>query len=76
MRTTVAGTLVRDDHGRLRVGGLAVRLHPHVAAEDTDRLTRCLSLFEDFCIVTQSVRRGVDVQVSVEPVAVGPQRGA
>jgi hypothetical protein len=24
-------------------------------------------VFEDFCIVTQSVRDGLDVQVSVEP---------
>lgn len=68
MRTIVRGTLVRDERGRLRIGGLAVRLHPRIAQDDRDRLGRCLELFEDFCIVTQSVRRGIDVQVAVEPV--------
>jgi hypothetical protein len=28
---------------------------------------RCLDLFEDFCIVTESVRKGIDVQVKVVP---------
>lgn len=66
MRTTVSGGLVRNEQGRLRIGGLTVRLHPDVAPEDRDRLGRCLELFEDFCVVTQSVRRGIEVQVSVD----------
>src|SRR5690606_17686636 len=68
MRTTVRATLVRNARDRLRVGGLSVRLEPRVAAEDRERLHRCLELFEDFCVVTASVRRGIDVQVAVEPV--------
>ena len=32
-------------------------------------LGRCLEIFEDFCIVTQSVRAGLDVQVEVVPQA-------
>jgi organic hydroperoxide reductase OsmC/OhrA len=68
MRTTVNGTLVRNDQGRLRIRDLTVRLHPDVAPEDRERLGRCLELFEDFCVVTQSVRRGIDVHVFVEPV--------
>jgi organic hydroperoxide reductase OsmC/OhrA len=68
MRTTVTGTVVRNNRGRLRIGEIEVRLHPAVAAEDRERLGRCLELFEDFCVVTQSVRQGVDVHVKVEPV--------
>ena len=34
--------------------------------EDTPRLGRCENLFEDFCIVTQSVRRGIPVNVTVK----------
>lgn len=67
LRTTVAGTLVRNDRGRLRIGELRVHLAPSVPEADRARMGRCLELFEDFCIVTQSVREGIDVSVQVEP---------
>lgn len=69
IRTTVSAQLERNEKGRLRVGGLDVRIEPEVAEEDRPRMKRCLELFEDFCVVTASVRRGVQVDVSVEPAA-------
>ena len=33
-----------------------------------------MKLFEDFCVVTQSVRSGVEVQTSVDPVSEQPAR--
>jgi organic hydroperoxide reductase OsmC/OhrA len=73
LRASVTGDLVRTARGRLRVGGIRVRLAPDVAPEDRDRMARCLGLFEDFCIVTESVRQGIPVAVEVaaEPVAAG-----
>ncbi len=68
MHTTVTGRLSRNEAGRLRVGEVAVRIEPVVAEEDVPRMRRCLEIFEDFCVVTQSVRSGVDVSVAVEPV--------
>ena len=65
----VEGTIVRNPRGRLRLGGLEVRLAPSIRAEDRGRLGRCLEIFEDFCIVTQSVRDGLDVRVEVAPQA-------
>jgi organic hydroperoxide reductase OsmC/OhrA len=70
MHTTVTGHMERNEQGRLRIGGLTVELQPVISAEDHDRFTRCLSLFEDFCIVTESVRGGIDVRVTVEPKVV------
>lgn len=72
LRTTVDGTIVRNERGRLRIGGLRVRLAPDVTAEQRERMGRCLELFQDFCIVTESVRDGIAVDVEVEdaPVAV------
>jgi len=61
----VDGTMVRNQRGRLRIGELKVRLAPDVRAEDRERIGRCLELFEDFCIVTQSVREGLKVEVEV-----------
>ena len=72
MHTEVDVTLTRNEAGRLRVGGMSVRIEPEVAEEDIPRMKRCLEIFEDFCLVTQSVRHGidVDVEVSTRPVPV------
>jgi organic hydroperoxide reductase OsmC/OhrA len=70
MRTEVSVSFVRNEQGRLRIGGIGVRMRPEVARGDVGRIRRCLEVFEDFCVVTQSVRGGIDVRVEVEPVAV------
>ncbi len=55
--------LVRNENRRLRVGHVEVQLHAPLPPElDVDE---CLRTFEDFCVVTQSVRAGLDVRVSV-----------
>ena len=62
-------TPARDDRGRLRIGSIAVRLQPVVPDGAEGRMARCLELFEDFCVVTASVRNGIDVDVAVNPLA-------
>lgn len=57
--------LVRNEKGRIRVGASHVTIRVDLETGDRDRAERCVELFEDFCIVTQSVRRGFDVDVSV-----------
>ena len=69
IRTTVSGTLARNPRGRLRIGGLRVHIDLNLAPQDRARAARCLELFEDFCVVTQSVRDGITVEVTVEPPA-------
>jgi uncharacterized OsmC-like protein len=66
LRTRVEGTVVRNEQGRMRIGALRVKLMPRVG-EDGARMERCLELFEDFCIVGQSVRDGIPLTVEVEP---------
>lgn len=63
MRTVVTGTLVRNERGRLRVGGLDVTIE--VRGVDPARLERCRGLFEDFCVVSDSVRQGIPIRVEV-----------
>jgi organic hydroperoxide reductase OsmC/OhrA len=65
--TRVRVDIERNDRGRLRIGRIDVKLRPDVTAEDRARMDRCLELFEDFCIVTESVRGGIEVEVEVEP---------
>jgi organic hydroperoxide reductase OsmC/OhrA len=66
LRTTVDVRLARNDRGRLRIGGIRVRLAPELDPEQRERMTRCLELFQDFCVVTESVRDGIDVDVVVD----------
>ena len=73
MRSEVRTTLTRNEGGRLRIGRIEVDLHPIVADEDQARMARCLDLFEDFCLVTESVRGGIDVGVRVEVESPAPE---
>ncbi len=66
LKGNVKGTVERVE-GRLRVTGLDVSLHPEINSEDMKKLQGCIKIFEDYCVVTQSIRDGIDVKVSVEP---------
>jgi len=66
MRTRVSGTMVRNERGRLRIGEMKVTLIPSMTPEDAARSARCLELFEDFCVVGESIRAGIPLQVEVD----------
>jgi uncharacterized OsmC-like protein len=65
LETTVRGGLRRNDRGRLRLGRIDVEIRIDLPEADRKKLDRCLDLFEDFCVVTASIREGVDVDVRV-----------
>ena len=62
----VATHVARKAGGRLRITGIDVELAPQLAEGDDPGLDRCERLFEDFCTVTESVRHGIPVQVTVK----------
>jgi organic hydroperoxide reductase OsmC/OhrA len=70
LHAEVEARLARNEKGRLRIGGLSVTLRPELggsgAASGGAPLGRCLELFEDFCLVTQSLRQGIPVDVTIE----------
>jgi uncharacterized OsmC-like protein len=55
----------RNEAGRFRIQGVDVTVTVKVAEADRARLERCERIFEDFCIVTESVRQGVPVKVEL-----------
>ena len=64
--------VTKNEHGKFRISGIDVELEPDVNAVEAAKLVRCEQLFEDFCIVTQSVRQGIPVNVTIkEPATVG-----
>jgi uncharacterized OsmC-like protein len=65
VKTTVTTQLIRDDNKRLRIGSSLVEIAVDLDREPEKKIERCIQIFEDFCVVTASVRRGIDVSVSV-----------
>jgi organic hydroperoxide reductase OsmC/OhrA len=65
VKTAVTCRMVRNEKQRLRVGGMTVRIEVDEALADAVRFKRCLDLFEDFCVVTASIRDGIPVAVEV-----------
>lgn len=59
--------LVRNEKRRLRVGLVDVKLKPQIADTEQAVLEQCHAVFEDFCVVTQSVREGLEVRVELDP---------
>lgn len=58
-------SMERNEHGRLRITHIGVDLQLAEKADVLAYLDRVLAQFEDFCIVTQSVRQGIKVDVSI-----------
>ncbi|MBT3048804.1 MAG: OsmC family protein [gamma proteobacterium symbiont of Ctena orbiculata] len=65
VNTEVTCTMVRNEKKRLRVGRLDVRITAGDELLTSKKLDRCMTLFEDFCVVTASVREGIPVGVEV-----------
>ena len=65
IHATVRTQLARNERGRLRISGIEVNIDPNIPEAAREQAQRCLGIFEDFCVVTQSVRDGIDVKVTV-----------
>lgn len=57
--------MARNAGGRWRVAGMEVDVQLADAAASLQHIERALAQFEDFCIVTESVRAGIPVAVHV-----------
>jgi len=66
LKTSVTGLMARNPKGRWRIKEITVDIEPKIPVEDSKQLERCTQIFEDFCIVTESVRQGIPVKVNVK----------
>jgi uncharacterized OsmC-like protein len=69
VRARATGRLERNEKGRYRIAGIDVLLSLAEKFGDMPHQERCLEQFEEFCIVTESIRRGIPVTVSVRDAA-------
>ena len=65
IKAQVTGHLERNERGRFRIAGLDVAIEMSDDAGAIQHLDRCAEQFEDFCIVTESIRKGIPVKVKV-----------
>ncbi len=65
LTATATTRIGRNDQNRLRILAIDVQIRTGRKAAEMAHLDRILAQFEEFCIVTQSVRDGLPVNVSV-----------
>lgn len=67
-KAQVSGIISRNEEGLLRLKSIHVALQPRLGSEsDLKAFERCKGIFEKYCIVTDSIRAGLPVDIEVEP---------
>lgn len=66
LRATISATPMRNLEGRWRIPQAFVEIQLPEGNEDYAQLERVLEQFQQFCIVTESVRHGIEVEVTVK----------
>lgn len=65
VRAMATGRLERNERGRSRIGAIDVTISLSEKRGELPHQDRCMEQFEDFCVVTESIRRGIPVSVTV-----------
>lgn len=66
LHATAEVTVGRNEKGFWRVQKIDVKIEPKIdTPEMRKRADRCRKMFEDYCIVTQAVREGIDIDVEL-----------
>ena len=65
IRATATVEKARNAQKRMRIARIGVDLHLGAPAAGMQMVERALAQFEEFCVVTQSVRAGIPVDVHV-----------
>lgn len=65
LRATATAKVARNNGGRWRVSDITVEIRLSDSGSSLNNAARALAQFENFCIVTESVRHGVPVWVTV-----------
>jgi organic hydroperoxide reductase OsmC/OhrA len=69
IKAEVTGRLERNERGRYRIAGIDVAITMSDEVDSVQHFDRCAGQFEDFCIVTESIRKGISVSVTVTDAA-------
>ena len=65
LKTKVRGVIARNEEGYWRIQSIQVEVTPSIEPKDAHKIERCREIFERYCIVTGSVRKGIPVEVTL-----------
>lgn len=66
VQTEAEPTVERNEEGYWRVKKIAVSIRVTLRERaDRSKVSRCLDIFENYCVVTEAIRKGIEVGVSV-----------
>lgn len=68
LTASVTTHLARNERNLLRITDVDVVIQMESPADCIERLQEVLAQFEDYCVVTQSVRAGIPVNVTVRDI--------
>jgi uncharacterized OsmC-like protein len=63
--TRVHTLLTRNEQGRLRIGEMKIAIEVDSNTGEEKGIARCAKIFKDYCVVTESVKNGIPVEVEV-----------
>ena len=68
LKTTVKLRRERNENGFWRISNLEVSLEPIIQGTKDERFEKCKEIYEDYCIVSQSVKDGIPLKINlIEP---------
>jgi uncharacterized OsmC-like protein len=68
VKALATGVISRNEEGLLRLKNVDVKIMPRLGSNTDEKLVeRCMGLFEKYCVVTESIRNGLPVNITVEP---------
>lgn len=65
IRASSKGTMRRNEEGRWRIAEMTIEITPEVDKEYESKMERCIQIFEDYCVISQSVREGIPLDVRI-----------
>jgi uncharacterized OsmC-like protein len=65
IQTTVSGAIACSERGRAQISHLDVQISLGGADHLASRLKRCLELDDEYCLITESVRAGIPINIHV-----------
>ena len=70
IHTDVKVEIVKNENRRLRIGKITVAIDAGIQPDDLEKARAVAAVFEDFCTVTESVKKGIPVETTIKGLSI------